>query len=48
MPIPRDIYIEKLAKSGDLEAGLAKEMEKQFKGILQERLNEVKRNNINL
>jgi 2-oxoglutarate dehydrogenase E1 component len=39
---PRDIYIEKLAKSGDLEAGLAKEMEKQFKGILQERLNEAK------
>jgi 2-oxoglutarate dehydrogenase E1 component len=39
---PRDIYIEKLAKSGDLEAGLAKEMEKQFRGILQERLNEAK------
>jgi 2-oxoglutarate dehydrogenase E1 component len=39
---PRDIYIEKLAKSGELEAGLAKEMEKQFKGILQERLNEAK------
>lgn len=39
---PRDIYIEKLAKTGELEAGLAKEMEKQFKGILQERLNEAK------
>ncbi len=39
---PRDIYIEKLAKSGELEAGLAKEMEKQFKGILQDRLNEAK------
>ncbi|RZK46940.1 MAG: 2-oxoglutarate dehydrogenase E1 component, partial [Pedobacter sp.] len=39
---PRDIYIEKLTKTGELEAGLAKEMEKQFKGILQERLNEAK------
>jgi len=39
---PRDIYIDKLTKAGELEAGLAKEMEKQFKGILQERLNEVK------
>ncbi len=39
---PRDIYIEKLTKTGELEAGLAKEMEKQFKGILQDRLNEAK------
>jgi len=39
---PRDIYIEKLTKTGELEAGLAKEMEKQFKGLLQERLNEAK------
>ncbi|RZK55950.1 MAG: 2-oxoglutarate dehydrogenase E1 component [Pedobacter sp.] len=39
---PRDIYIDKLTKTGELEAGLAKEMEKQFKGILQERLNEAK------
>ena len=39
---PRDIYIEKLTKAGELEAGLAKEMEKQFKGLLQERLNEAK------
>jgi 2-oxoglutarate dehydrogenase E1 component len=39
---PRDIYIEKLSSAGELEAGLAKEMEKQFKGILQERLNEAK------
>jgi len=39
---PRDIYIEQLTKEGKLEAGLAKEMEKEFKGILQERLNEAK------
>lgn len=39
---PRDIYIEKLAKTGELEAGLAKEMEKEFKGLLQQRLNEAK------
>lgn len=39
---PRDIYIEKLTKTGELEAGLAKEMEKEFKGLLQQRLNEAK------
>lgn len=39
---PRDIYIDQLTKEGKLEAGLAKEMEKEFKGILQERLNEAK------
>ncbi|RZK41162.1 MAG: 2-oxoglutarate dehydrogenase E1 component [Pedobacter sp.] len=39
---PRDIYIDKLTKTGELEAGLAKEMEKAFKGLLQERLNEAK------
>jgi len=39
---PRDIYIEKLTKTGELEAGLAKEMEKEFRGLLQERLNEAK------
>jgi 2-oxoglutarate dehydrogenase E1 component len=39
---PRDIYIDKLTKTGQLEAGLAKEMEKEFRGLLQERLNEAK------
>ncbi|MBC7617369.1 MAG: 2-oxoglutarate dehydrogenase E1 component [Pedobacter sp.] len=39
---PRDIYIEKLTKTGELEAGLAKEMEKEFRGLLQQRLNEAK------
>lgn len=41
-PNTRDIYVAQLAKEGKLEAGLAKEMEKEFKGILQERLNEAK------
>ncbi|RYE57932.1 MAG: 2-oxoglutarate dehydrogenase E1 component [Sphingobacteriales bacterium] len=39
---PRDIYIQQLIGEGKLEAGLAKEMEKEFRGILQERLNEAK------
>jgi len=41
-PNPREIYIDQLTKEGKLEAGLAKEMEKDFRGILQERLNEAK------
>jgi 2-oxoglutarate dehydrogenase E1 component len=39
---PRDIYIQQLISEGKLEASLAKEMEKEFRGILQERLNEAK------
>ena len=39
---PRDIYIKQLIGEGKLEAGLAKEMEKEFRSILQERLNEAK------
>lgn len=39
---PRDIYIKQLISEGKLEAGLAKEMEKDFRGILQQRLNEAK------
>lgn len=38
----RDIYIKQLIGEGKLEASLAKEMEKEFRGILQERLNEAK------
>ncbi len=41
-PNPRDIYMAQLAKEGHLAAGLAKEMEATFKGLLQERLNESK------
>ncbi|MBB6501372.1 2-oxoglutarate dehydrogenase E1 component [Pedobacter cryoconitis] len=39
---PRDIYIKQLIGEGKLEASLAKEMEVEFRGILQERLNEAK------
>ena len=40
---PSDIYIDQLDKAKvSLEASLAKEMEKEFRGILQERLNEAK------
>lgn len=39
---PRDIYIKQLIGEGKLEASLAKEMETEFRGILQERLNEAK------
>ncbi|MEJ2884689.1 2-oxoglutarate dehydrogenase E1 component [Pedobacter sp. GR22-6] len=39
---PRDIYIQQLIGEGKMEASLAKEMEKEFRGILQERLNEAK------
>lgn len=38
----RDIYIEQLVKEGSLEAAAAKEMEKQFRSLLQERLDEAK------
>lgn len=41
-PNPREIYIDELSKEGVLEAGLAKEMEKDFRGILQKRLDEAK------
>ncbi|WP_285009427.1 2-oxoglutarate dehydrogenase E1 component [Pedobacter faecalis] len=39
---PRDIYIKQLVGEGKLEASLAKEMEKEFRGILQQRLNEAR------
>ena len=39
---PREIYKEKLLASGSIEAGLAKEMEKQFKDMLEDRLTESK------
>jgi len=42
-PNPRDIYFESLKKSGNVEATLAKQMEKEFQKMLQERLNEVKK-----
>ncbi len=42
---PKDLYVAKLTKEGKVEAGLAKEMEKEFKAMLQARLNGVKENN---
>ncbi len=39
---PRDIYVQKLTQAGELDAGFAKEMEKDFKALLQEKLNEAK------
>ncbi len=39
---PREIYVEKLLQSGSINAELAKEMEKNFRKLLQERLDETK------
>ncbi|MFC5284431.1 2-oxoglutarate dehydrogenase E1 component [Pedobacter alpinus] len=41
-PNPREIYVEKLLSSGAVDSSLAKQMEKEFKDLLQERLNESK------
>jgi 2-oxoglutarate dehydrogenase E1 component len=43
-PNPREIYNQKLMDQGSVDAGLAKEMEKDFRALLQERLNESKEN----
>ncbi|RZK67039.1 MAG: 2-oxoglutarate dehydrogenase E1 component, partial [Pedobacter sp.] len=41
-PNPREIYLEKLKASGTVDANLAKQMDKEFRALLQERLNESK------
>ncbi|MDF3078671.1 MAG: 2-oxoglutarate dehydrogenase component [Sphingobacteriaceae bacterium] len=41
-PNPREIYNKKLTGEGAISADLAKEMEKSFRALLQERLNESK------
>jgi len=41
-PNPRKLYIEKLTKEGDITSKLAKDMEKSFKKMLQERLDDVR------
>ncbi|TKC01055.1 2-oxoglutarate dehydrogenase E1 component [Pedobacter cryophilus] len=41
-PNPREIYVEKLLSSGAVDVNLAKQMEKEFRDLLQERLNESK------
>src|SRR5690606_33647462 len=39
---PRDIYIQQLIKEGNLQASQEKEIEKEFRGLLQQRLDEAK------
>ncbi len=41
-PNPREIYVENLLSSGAVDSTLATQMEKEFKDLLQERLNEAK------
>ena len=41
-PNPREVYSKQLIDQGDMEAKLAKKMEKEFKNLLQDRLNLVK------
>ncbi len=41
-PDPRQIYYEQLKERGDVEAGIAEKMEEEFKGLLQEKLDESK------
>lgn len=41
-PNPREVYNKSLIERGDIDAGLAEEMNKNFKSMLQDRLNLVK------
>lgn len=41
-PNPREIYNQKLLSAGSVEADLAKEMEKEFRGLLQQKLETAK------
>ena len=41
-PNPREIYLKKLIERGDVDASLAEELDKKFRNLLQERLDEVK------
>lgn len=41
-PNPREIYVKKLTEQGAIEAGLAKEMDKNFRELLNQMLNEAK------
>ncbi|MFC2123673.1 2-oxoglutarate dehydrogenase E1 component [Bacteroidota bacterium] len=43
-PNPREIYSKKLTERGDVDAELAKNMDREFRGLLQARLNQVKEN----
>jgi 2-oxoglutarate dehydrogenase E1 component len=41
-PNPREVFSKKLVERGDADAQLAKRMDKEFRGMLQDRLNLVK------
>ncbi|MBS1682993.1 MAG: 2-oxoglutarate dehydrogenase E1 component [Bacteroidetes bacterium] len=41
-PNPREVYVKKLIERGDMDATLADELDKSFRNLLQDRLNEVK------
>lgn len=43
-PNPREIYVKKLEDSGAIDDNTAKKLDKEFKKLLQDRLNEVKQN----
>ncbi|MFY0625320.1 MAG: 2-oxoglutarate dehydrogenase E1 component [Reichenbachiella sp.] len=45
-PNPREVYNKSLIERGDVDAGLASSMDKQFKGLLQDRLNMVKQDKL--
>ncbi|MEM6265506.1 MAG: 2-oxoglutarate dehydrogenase E1 component, partial [Bacteroidota bacterium] len=48
-PDPRQIYFEKLAKAGEVESNMAKELEKEFKAELQQELEQARqRENLKL
>lgn len=43
---PREVYNKNLIERGDIDAGLAKSMDKEFKAMLQDRLNQVKQDKL--
>lgn len=43
-PNPREVYIKQLIDRGDVDAELAKNMDREFRDLLQDRLNQVKQN----
>jgi len=43
-PNPREVYNKRLIEKGEVEAQLAKKMDKEFRALLQDRLNMVKQN----
>jgi 2-oxoglutarate dehydrogenase E1 component len=43
-PNPREVYIKKLIERGDVDAQMAQNLDKEFRSLLQDRLNQVKQN----